>query len=291
MTPLRQRFVDDLRLRNYATRTIQSYVAAVAYLARHFHRSPDQLGAEELRAFQLHLLQQRVSWSRFNQTVCALRLFYRLTLGRSELVEHLPFGKRPRTLPVVLSPQEVLQFLEAATPGRDRVLFQTAYACGLRVSELIRLQLTDIDSARMVLHVHQGKGRKDRLVPLSPRLLEELRSYWRQRRPRTWLFPAQRGAGHLSVHWVQKLCRRLAARAGLSKPVTPHTLRHSYATHLVEAGVNLLTVQQLLGHRDLQTTARYVHLSTHHLQQTPSLLDLLVLPTEPPGPPAAEGRP
>src|SRR5262249_25085781 len=213
------------------------------------------------------------------------------TLGRAELVEHLPFGKRPRTLPVVLSPQEVLQFLEAATPGRDRVLFQTAYACGLRVGELIRLQVTDIDSARMVLHVHQGKGAKDRLVPLAPRLLEELRSYWRQRRPRTWLFPAQRGAGHLSVHWVQKLCRRLVTQAGLGKRVTPHTLRHSYATHLVEAGVNLLTVQQLLGHRGLQPTARYVHLSTNHVQQTPSLLDLLVLPSEPPGQPPAEGQP
>ena len=291
MTPLRQRFLDDLRLRNYAARTIESYVAAVAQFARHFGRSPDQLGPQELRAFQLHLLQQRVSWSRFNLTVCALRLFYRLTLGQPDVVEHLPYGKKPRTLPTVLSPQEVLQFLEATTPGRDRVLFQTDYACGLRVSELVRLQVTDIDSARRVVHIHQGKGAKDRLVPLSARLLEELRSYWRCYRPRPWLFPGETAAGHLSAARVQKLCLETAARAELSKHITPHTLRHSYATHLLEAGVNLLTLQQLLGHRDLQTTARYVHLSTQHLLQTPSLLDLLVLPTDPPRPAAAEGQP
>jgi site-specific recombinase XerD len=171
------------------------------------------------------------------------------------------------------------------------VLFQTDYACGLRVSELIHLQVTDIDSARMVVHIHQGKGAKDRLVPLSARLLEELRSYWRCSRPRPWLFPGETAAGHLSAARVQKLCLQVAAQAGLTKHVTPHTLRHSYATHLLEAGVDLLTLQRLLGHRDLETTARYVHLSTQHLQQTPSLLDLLVLPTEPPRPPAAEGQP
>jgi integrase/recombinase XerD len=291
MTPLRQRFIDDLRLRNYAPRTIQSYVAGVARFARHFGRPPDQLGAEEMRAFQLHLLQQRVSWSLFNQTVCALRLFYQVTLGRPEPVEQLPYGKRPRTLPVVLSPQEVLQFLEATAPGRDRVLYQTAYACGLRVSELIRLQVTDIDGARMVIHIHHGKGAKDRLVPLSARLLEELRGYWRQYRPRPWLFPGETAAGHLSAARVQKLCQEVVARAGLTKHVTPHTLRHSYATHLLEAGVNLITLQHILGHRDLQTTAHYVHLSTRHLQQTPSLLDLLVLPTDPPDQPPAEGQP
>jgi site-specific recombinase XerD len=184
----------------------------------------------------------------------------------------------------------VSRLLEAVAAGRQRVLLQTAYACGLRVSELVRLQVSDIDSARMVIVVRQGKGRKDRLVPLSQRLLEELRSYWRERRPKTWLFPAQRGEGHLGAAWVQRLCGKAARRAGLSKRVSPHTLRHSYASHLVEAGVNLLTLQKILGHNALSTTARYVHLSTQHLHQTPSLLDLLVLPKAAKSQEAAEGR-
>jgi site-specific recombinase XerD len=278
MTPLRQRFVDDLRLRNYSERTIESYVAAVARFARHFGRSPELLGPEDVRTFQKHLIQQGLSWSLFNQSVCALRLFYRLTLGRPEVIEHLPFGKRPKKLPVVLSMDEVRQLLEAAPAGRDRLLLQVAYACGLRVSELVRLQVRDIDSARMVLQIRQGKGNKDRLVPLSQRLLEELRTYWRQARPKTWLFPAPRGDGHLTSDWVQKLCRQSVRRAKLTKTATPHTLRHSYATHLVEAGVDLMTLQKILGHTALTTTTLYVHLSTKHLQQTPSLLDLLVVP-------------
>jgi site-specific recombinase XerD len=291
MTPLRQRLLDDLRLRNYAQRTIEAYVSGVARFARHFGRSPDQLGPDEIRAYQLHLLERKVSWSQFNQIVCSLRFFFNVTLGRPELVEHLPYGKRPRTLPVVLSPDEVLRLLEAAQPGRDRVLFQTAYACGLRVSELVRLQVTDLDSARLIVTVRQGKGHKDRQVPLSPRLLGELRAYWKLRRPRPWLFPAPRGGGHLGTDWVQKLCRRLVARAGLSKRVTPHTLRHSFATHLLEAGADLLTLQKILGHRDLTTTARYVHLSTRHLRQAPSLLDLLPLPQPATAAPAAVGTP
>src|SRR5262249_9843675 len=179
MTPLRQRFLDDLRLRHYAKRTIDTYVSQVAGFARHFGRSPDVLGTEEVRAYQLHLLERRVSWSTFNQAVCALRFLYGTTLGRPEQLPFIPFGKRPKKLPSVLSPDEVLRLLEAAPPPRDRVLLQVAYGCGLRLSELTHLQVTDIDSARMVIHVRQGKGRKDRLVPLSVRLLGELRAYWR----------------------------------------------------------------------------------------------------------------
>ena len=278
MTPLRQRFVDDLRLRNYSPRTIEAYVAGVARLAKHFGRSPDQLGTEEVRAFQLHLVGLRVSWSLFNQTVCALRFFYGVTLGRPEQVPFIPFGKRPKTLPCVLSPDEVLRLFEAAAPGRDRVLLQTAYACGLRIGELLHLRVTDIDSARMVIHVRQGKGNKDRLVPLSQRLLDDLRSYWKQYRPTTWLFPGAFLDRAMTASNVQRLCQRLVTRAGISKPATPHTLRHSYATHLLEAGVDVVTLQKLLGHRDLSTTAHYLHLTTDRLRQTPSLLDLLVLP-------------
>lgn len=285
MTPLRQRFIDDLRLRNYSPRTIAAYLAGVVRFVKYAGRSPDLLGPEDIRAFQLHLLHKGTSWSQFNQTVCALRFFYRITLGRPEEVPHIPYGKRPKTLPTVLSTQEVARLLHAAAPGRDRVLLQVAYGCGLRLGEVLALQVSDIDSARMVIHVRQGKGRKDRLVPLSVRLLEELRAYWRACRPRSYLFPAKKPDRPLTGGGVQRVFRRIAARAGLSKQCSMHTLRHSYATHLLEAGVDVLTLKSLLGHRDLSTTAHYLHVSTRRLQQTPSLLDLLVVP-QPPDPPA-----
>ena len=278
MTRLRQRFIDDLRLRNYAKRTIDTYVGQVAAFARHFGRSPELLGADEVRAYQLHLLQRRVSWSSFNQAVCALRFLYRTTLGRPEELPFIPFGKRPKTLPSVLSPDEVLRLLDAATPPRDRVLLQVAYGCGLRLQELLHLQVTDIDSARMVIHVRQGKGGKDRLVPLSLRLLQELRAYWLVCRPRTWLFPGQKADGTMTGSNIQRRFGRLVKQVGLTKHCSMHTLRHSYATHLLEAGVDLLTLKALMGHTSLQTTARYLHVSTHRLLQAPSLLDLLALP-------------
>jgi integrase/recombinase XerD len=278
MTPLRQRFIDDLRLRNYARRTIETYVSRVACFAKHFGRSPELLGVNEVRDFQLHLLQQRVSWSSFNQAVCALRFLYGITLGRPEQLPFIPYGKRPKTLPSVLSPAEVLRLLDAAEPGRDRVLVQVAYSCGLRLSELIHLRVADIDSARMVIHVRQGKGAKDRLVPLSLRLLEELRAYWRMHRPSTWLFPGQKPDRSITNSNVQRRFGRVVKQVGLSKPCSMHTLRHSYATHLLEAGVDLLTLKALMGHTSLQTTARYLHVSTHRLMQAPSLLDLLVVP-------------
>jgi integrase/recombinase XerD len=177
MTPLRQRFIDDLRLRNYAPRTIETSVGRIVAFAKYFGRSPELLGPEEVRAFQLHLLQRKVSWSSFNQAVCALRFLYGITLGRPEQLPMIPYGKRPKTLPSVLAPQEVLRLIDAANTPRDRVFLRVAYGCGLRLSELIHLQVSDIDSARMVIHVRHGKGAKDRLVPLSPRLLEALRAY------------------------------------------------------------------------------------------------------------------
>ena len=292
MTPLRQRFIDDLRLRNYARRTIDTYVSRVACFAKHFGRSPELLGPNEVRDFQLHLLERRVSWSSFNQAVCALRFLYGTTLGRPEQLPLLAFGKRPKTLPSVLSAAEVLRLLNAAAPGRERLLLQVAYGCGLRLSELLHLQVADIDSGRMVIHVRQGKGAKDRLVPLSLCLLEALRSYWRRTRPRTWLFPGHKPAKPLNASSIQRRFSQLVKQVGLSKRCSMHTLRHSYATHLLEAGVDLLTLKALLGHNSLQTTARYLHVSTHRLVQTPSLLDLLVLPrpTVPAAVPA-EGQP
>jgi len=293
MTPLRQRLRDDLRLRNYSPRTVEVYLYAVARFARHFGRSPDQLGPEEVRAYQLHLLDhEHASWSRFNQTVCALRFFYRVTLGRPDVVTQIPFGKRPRTLPAVLSRDEVLRLFAACPAGRDRTLVRTTYACGLRGGEVVRLRVGDVDGSRRLLHVRQGKGHKDRLLPLSAVLLDELRGYWRRYRPADWLFPGQGPLGHLHLGTVQRCFTRLVRPLGLGKAVSLHTLRHSYATHLLEAGVDVITLQRLLGHRHLQTTARYLHLSTQHLGRLAGPLDeLLAVPlaaTAAP-PPAAAG--
>jgi site-specific recombinase XerD len=282
MTPLRQRFIDDLRLHNLAPRSIDAYVAGVAKLARFAGRSPDQLGTEDIRKFQLDLLDKKVSWSLFNQTVTALRWLFGVTLQRPQAVPAVSFGHRPYRLPVVLATDEVLSLLEAARPGRDRVLLQTTYACGLRLSEVLGLTAADIDSARMFVVVRQGKGRTDRLVPLSLRLLTELRAYWRMHRPRTWLFPGSKPDQPLCAAAIQRMVKRTRQAAGLVKPATLHTLRHSFATHLHEAGVDLVTLQKLLGHRSIDSTLLYLHLSQRHLQQTPSLLDLIALPKDPP---------
>jgi integrase/recombinase XerD len=277
-SPLRRRFIDDMRVRNKSPRTIETYVLRVVQFAKHFGKSPELLGPEELRAYQQHLVARQVSWSMFNQSVCALRFLYQVTLGRPEAIRHLPFAKRPRLLPTVLSPQEVVRFLEAALAGRDRTLMELAYGCGLRLKELLGLQVADIDSARMVLHIREGKGQKERLVPLSERLLGMLRGYWRECRPATWLFPGIKPSLPLTGGAVQRICKRTAKRAGLSKRIHPHTLRHSYATHLLEAGVDVLSVQALLGHSHFNTTAKYLHISMRRLQQLPALLEGLVLP-------------
>jgi site-specific recombinase XerD len=276
MTPLRQRFLQDLQVRNYSPRTQQVYLYHLVRFARHFSRSPAQLGPEEIRAYQLHLLQERhVSWSSFNQAVCALRFLYRVTLRASFPVDMIPYGKKPKTLPAVLSTQEVAQLFALVPQPVERLMLQTAYACGLRASELLGLRVTDIDSSRMLLWVRHGKGAKDRRVPLSPALLAALRTHGQQRRPTTWLFPGQTPTGQRSLGALQRVCRRAVRAAGFTKKVSLHTLRHSYATHLLEAGVDLLTIQRLLGHRDLQTTARYVHLTVPQLARTPGLLESL----------------
>jgi site-specific recombinase XerD len=277
MTALRQRFIDDLRVRNYSPKTIHAYVAGVVRFANHFQRSPADLNAEHIRAFQLHLLSQQVSWSLYNQTICALRFLYGTTLRQPDLVPFIPYGKKPRTIPGVLSPEEVQCLLEAAHPGRQRMLLQTAYACGLRGQELLQLQCTDIDSARMVIHVRAGKGRKERLVPLSAGLLEELRAYWRRYRPATWLFPSLIQDRPLTEGALHRLGQQIVARSGLKKRVTLHTLRHSCATHLLEAGVDVVTIQAVLGHIHLKTTTRYLHVSKRRLQQLPSWLERLLL--------------
>jgi len=276
MTQLRQRMVEDMQVRNYSPRTIQCYTYHVGRFAQYFDRSPDQLGPEEVRSYQVHLVRDRkVSWSSFNQTVCALRFLYRYTVRRSWHVDMIPFGKKPKTLPTVLAGEEVQKLLACVKNEKYRTLLATLYAAGLRLQEARFLELRDIDSARMTLLVARGKGNKQRLVPLSPRLLETLRTYWKQYRPATWLFPGRTGERPVCPTVIQKACKPAAHAAGLNKPITPHTLRHSYATGLLEAGVDLLTIGQLLGHRSFSSTLIYLHVRRPHLISTPSPLDWL----------------
>jgi len=276
MTPLRRRMIDDMTLRNLAPKTIQAYVRCVARLARHFHTSPDRLGAEDVRAFLLHLLQERrVSPSYYNQARSALRFFYHVTLGRDDVADTIAPARQTRALPVVLSTGEVERFFAAIGPLKHRALLMTAYAAGLRVSEVTQLRVPDIDSARRVIRVRQGKGRKDRYVMLSPRLLEVLRTYWKAVRPHDFLFPGADPQRPISTASVRQACYRARLLAGMGKPVTVHTLRHSFATHLLEAGTDLRTIQVLLGHRSFNTTARYVHIATASLPSITSPLDRL----------------
>lgn len=278
MTPLRQRFIEDMQIRNRSPRTIECYVYHVACFAKHFGRSPEHLGLEQVRQYQVYLVQEKkASWCSFNQAVCALRFLYRITLPRPWPVSMIPFPKRPKRLPLVLSPQEVQQLLACATPLKHRLILTTLYAAGLRLEEGLQLRVADIDSPRMLLRVACGKGAKERLVPLSPRLLTELREYWQVCRPPNWLFPNSRTDAPLSDGTVQKACKRAPRKAGIVKRVTPHRLRHSYATHLLECGVDLLTIQRLLGHRSFSTTLVYLHVRRPHLESIQSPLDWLPL--------------
>ncbi|HJZ60161.1 MAG TPA: tyrosine-type recombinase/integrase [Gemmataceae bacterium] len=282
MTPLRQRMIEDLKLRNLAPATIRVYVQRVAAFARHFGESPELLGPPEVRSYLVHLVQHKhASWSYYNQTVGALRFLYNVTLGRDEPLRRIACPKQPRKLPVVLSPEEVVRFFQAVPNLKHRALLMTAYAAGLRISEVVALTVADIDSRRMVIRVRQGKGRKDRYVMLSPRLLEVLRAYWKVARPAHWLFPGQVEGRPVTVGTAHRVCVEASRAAGLGKHVTVHTLRHSFATHLLEAGTDLRTIQLLLGHRELRTTAIYTHVSPATLEATQSPLDRLApLPGE-----------
>jgi site-specific recombinase XerD len=276
MTPLRQRMLHDMQVRNLSPRTIECYLSHVAKFARYFGRSPEHLGPEEVRRWQVHLVEEkRASWSTFNQAVCALRFFYRITLAQDWPVTQIPYAKRPKRLPTVLSIDEVHRLLACVPSLKPRLVLTTAYAAGLRISEATQLQVTHVDSQRMMIHVEQGKGAKDRLVPLSPRLLEELRSYWRLTRPWHWLFPGLNPQQPLHPGTVQRECQQAAQAAKLTKHVTPHTLRHSYATHLLEAGVDLPTIQRLLGHQSVSTTMIYLHVSAQRVKTIASPWDWL----------------
>lgn len=277
MTVLRQRMIEDMQIRNLSPGTIQGYVGHVARFARHFNRSPTELGPEEIRAYQLHLVHRQLAYSTINQATCALRFLYRRTLGKSWAVEDIPFAKKPKRLPTVLTQREIEDLLRAIPRQQDRVIVMTMYAAGLRISEAVSLKPADIDSKQMVIRVVQGKGRKDRLVPLSPILLEQLRQHFRRVSPKEWLFPGMSKERHITKRTVSRIIDRAQHITGIEKHVSSHSFRHSFATHLLEAGTDLRTIQVLLGHVLLSTTAIYMHVSRKLISEVKSPLDSLTL--------------
>jgi site-specific recombinase XerD len=274
--------IEDMTVRNLSPATQRSYVHAVAKFARFFGRSPETLDLEDVRAFQVHLVADGMSWPALNQTVCALRFLYGVTLRQAELPERIVYAREPQKLPVVLSTEEVVRFLEAVPSLKCRAALTTAYAAGLRASEVTSLKVADIDSSRMVIRIEQGKGGRDRYVMLSAQLLVILRAYWRLARPRHWLFPRQDGEHPIHPATLNAACRSACAAAELGKRVTVHTLRHSFATHLLESGTDIRIIQALLGHRNVNTTARYAQVATSTIRGTPSPLDHLRLEVTPP---------
>ena len=282
ISPLRHRMIEDMTVRNLSPATQRSYIHAVSKFSRFFGSSPDRLDLEDVRQFQVYLVSQGISWPALNQTVCALRFFYGVTLNRDEMPERIPYARQPRKLPVVLSADEVVQFLEAVPSLKTRAALTAAYAAGLRASEAVNLKVRDIDSGRMLIRVEHGKGGKDRYVMLSAQLLGILRAYWKLARPGGWLFPGRDPDRPLNVQVLHSACRSAAAAAGLSKRVTVHTLRHSFATHLLENGTDIRIIQVLLGHSNLSSTTRYAHVSSGLIGRTPSPLDRLRLEVVPP---------
>jgi integrase/recombinase XerD len=283
VTHLRTMMLEELQQRNYSQHTTRYYIRTVEDFTRRFGCSPDRLGPRHIREYQADLIQKRkLSPNTVAIRLAALRFFYTKTLKRHWNTSDTPYPKKIHRLPTILSQEEVVQLIDAAATAFHRTLLMTLYATGLRCAELTRLKISDIDSKRMVLRVQGGKGRQDRDVMLSPKLLEELRQYWQnlRRKPRVWLFPGKSSHDSdqpIDTKTVWHACHKAARRAGLKKSVHPHTLRHCFATHLLEAGADLHTIQLLLGHHDLKETTLYLHLSERHLKATASPLDSLQL--------------
>ncbi len=282
MTPLRRRMIDDMALRNMSPLTQQAYVRAVKNFSLFFRRSPDTLTFEDVRTYQLHLVSRGLQAQTINQIICALRFLYAVTLGKPEAKTQIPLARRADILPAVLAPEEVARFLNAVAELKYRAALTTIYAAGLRVSEAASLAVGDIDSARMVIHVRQGKGRKDRYIMLSEQLLAILRAYWKSEHPKDWLFPGLDPKQPITVRSLQRACRAAAKAAGLDKTVTVHTLRHCFATHLLEHGVDIRIIQDLLGHRHINATARYARVAINTIRKVQSPLEHLNLDSVPP---------
>jgi site-specific recombinase XerD len=277
VSPLRQRMIEDMTIRNLAPKTQHGYIRTIKQFAAFLGRSPDTASFEDVRRFQLHLAARGVGPGALNQAVSALRFLFRITLGRRDIVEHTPFVHKPHKLPVVLSPEEVARLLDAAPSLKYRAALSVAYGAGLRAGEVVSLKVSDIDSARMLIRVEQGKGRKDRYVMLSPHLLALLRAWWRVARPQGWLFPGQNRVNPLTTRQLNRACHTAAEQARLDKPVSLHTLRHSFATHLLEQNIDIRVIQVLLGHAKLDTTALYTRVATKTIRAVMSPLEQLAL--------------
>jgi integrase/recombinase XerD len=283
MTPLRQRMIEDMQIRNLSPLTQDSYVRQVSLFARHFGKSPDQLSHDDIRTYQIYLTnEKKLSPGSILVAVAAIRFFYKITLKKEwTFDEAIPTCKKPQKLPTILSPEEVLQLLACVQNIKQRTILTTCYAAGLRISEAVCLTPAAIDSRRMVIRVEQGKGQKDRYVMLSPKLLEILRNYWVSVRPKEWLFPGDHLGQPITRFAVEKACLSAHRLSGLTKPATPHSLRHAFAVHLLESGTDVRTIQLLLGHRSLATTARYLRIATSKVCSTSSPLDLPPKPAPP----------
>ena len=282
MTPVRQKLIQDLTIRGYSHHTIRAYVRAIADLASHFKSPPQDLSDDQIQSFLFHLATERTaSWSTLNVAISAFRFFYRITVGRDadEVNLTVPRTRSKRRLPTVLSTEEVARLLEAASNLKHRVLLMAVYSAGLRVSEVVRLKAIHIESDRKQIRVEQGKGRKDRYTLLSNTLLETLRTYWKAYRPKEWLFEGKVEGTHICENAASTIFREIASRAGIKKSGGIHLLRHSFATHLLENGTDIAVIQQLLGHRNLVTTASYLHVSNRREKDCSSPLDLVEFQT------------
>ena len=276
MTPLKQRMLEDLHIRNYSPSTVRCYVRSVAEFAKHFKKSPEHLGPEEIRKWQLYLRdEKKLKLSSYIQAVCALRFFYRNTLNRKIDIDRIPLPRYETKLPVILSKEEAKALLEAPRRLDQRAILATLYGAGLRVSEVTNLKVSDLDRKRRVINVRGGKGHKDRQVMLPDSLREVLVAWWRRARPAEWLFPGEKPGHHLSRETVFRTCKDAAQLAGINKNVHPHSLRHAFATHLLDDGISLPVIQVLLGHLNLKTTARYLHVSDTAVRSARSPLEML----------------
>lgn len=277
MTSLRQRMIEDMQVRNLTVGTQQVYVQQVSLFAQHFHKSPEVLGPEQIRTYQIYLTnEKKLNTSTIIVAMSALRFLYKITLKKNwSLDEAIPAPQKPRRLPVILSPEEVVDFLNCVSNRKHRAILTTCYAAGLRVSEAIALTPAAIDSQRMVIRIQQGKWQKDRYTMLSSRLLEILRAWWRVEKPKDWLFPGDLPGCHITPEAVRWGCRRAHRICQIRKPITPHSLRHAFAVHLLEQGTDVRKIQLLLGHRSLDTTAKYLLVATSKVCSTSSPLDLL----------------
>ena len=270
ISPLRRRMIEDMTVRNFAAKTQHDYVQRVKSFAAFLGRSPDTAKPEDMRSFRLHLASSGAGTPKINATVSALRFFFNVTLDRPEIVKHLSSMHQPRKMPVVLSPEEVARFLEAAPGIKYKAALSVAYGAGLRVSEVVSLKVSDVNSERMMLRVEQGKGRKDRYAMLSPVLLALLRDWYRIARPQGWLFPGQNPVTHMTTRQLRRACHAAAHMAEIGKRVSPHTLRHSFATHLLEQNTDIRVIQVLLGHAKVDTTALYTHVATNTIREVMS---------------------